>query len=307
MHAAHVGSAWQVETWEAVSLIPVYTALDDVDAMTRVTARLEELARTVPSLKFYARLARHALTLLLSHSPEEIVAHAKEVTGHAPRSYIGWATTQAFAARAFNQIGDHASAKAICEASLLHVDDADREYVTLFLHLDIEMAHAEAGLGQSDRGFSRIDALLVRFRESKHPLVQGLLHEARAKIAWAAGRLDEYDVSRITVERWFRPTGTPALIAKCERLTDLRWATASGRSRWRTPTSSPTRHPRGSRTRRARTDDRESRASRPRGRLRTGLPFWSGRRYGPTISSLPFTKSDAQAAMVRPPSPVVSS
>ena len=27
IHAAHVGSAWQVETWESAALIPIYTWL----------------------------------------------------------------------------------------------------------------------------------------------------------------------------------------------------------------------------------------------------------------------------------------
>ena len=83
------------------------------------------------------------------------------------------------------------------------------------------MAIAEAGLGRIDAGLARIDALLERFRHSQHPLVQGFLHEARAQIAWRAGRVEEYCLSLSLVEHWFRRTGTPALIAKCERLAEL--------------------------------------------------------------------------------------
>jgi hypothetical protein len=35
-------------------------------------------------------------------------------------------------------------------------------------------------------------------------------------------RIEEYERNLAAVERWFRPTGTPALIAKCERLARLR-------------------------------------------------------------------------------------
>ena len=53
------------------------------------------------------------------------------------------------------------------------------------------------------------------------PLVQGSLHEARAQLAWAAGREEDYALSLAKMEQWYRPTGTPALIAKCERLVEL--------------------------------------------------------------------------------------
>jgi hypothetical protein len=103
--------------------------------------------------------------------------------------------------------------KAICERALDHITD---------LRVDIEMAVAEAGLGQGNAGLARIDALLERFRGSDRPLVHGLLHEARAVIARMGGRVEEYDLSLALVEHWFRRTGTPALIAKCERLAELR-------------------------------------------------------------------------------------
>jgi hypothetical protein len=55
---------------------------------------------------------------------------------------------------------------------------------------------------------------------------QRLLHECRARIAWEAGRVEDYQRSLAEVERWFRPTGTPALIAKFDRLAALQHATS---------------------------------------------------------------------------------
>jgi hypothetical protein len=227
LHAAHVGSAWQVETWEAAALIPLHTALSDIVAVTRTADRLALLSTTVPSLKLYARLAELALTLVRGDWTEEGVAAAG--VDRPPRSYIGWATVIGFHAAGYNDRGQHAEAKATCERALAHVTDADREYVALFLGLDIEMAIAEAGLGDAPGGLARIDGLLDRFRASDHPLVQGFLHEARARIAWMAGRTDEYDVSLAVVERWFGPTGTPALVARWERLAELKGPVASRR------------------------------------------------------------------------------
>ncbi len=223
LHAAHVGSAWQVESWEGAALIPLYTNLSDVEGLTRVAARLEEQSTTVPSLKLYARLAHLSLSLVLGDSLRETAAQLEaELDDRPPRGFIGWAPCYGFLARGLNELGDHAGAKAACERALVHITDADRKFVTLFLPLDIQAAVAEAGLGEVDAGLARIDALIERFRESQHPLVQGFLHEARARIAWMAGRTDEYSLSLSLVEHWFRRTGTPALIAKCDRLAELR-------------------------------------------------------------------------------------
>jgi hypothetical protein len=221
LHAAHMGSTWQVQNWEGPCLIPVYTNLSDVESLTRVLAQLKELSVTVPSLKLYATLAETALMLVVGQAEEAEAVLVAELEDRPPRSFIGWASTYAFLARGYNERKDHAAAKRVCEQLLTHISDADKEYVALFLTVDVEMALAQAGLGEVDAGLSRIDALLARFRDSDHPLVQGLLHEARAKIAWTAGLIDEYRLSLTIVDHWFRRTGTPALVAKCERLADL--------------------------------------------------------------------------------------
>ena len=186
-----MGSAWQVENWEGACRIPLYTNLSDVAALTRVTAQLEELSTKVPSLKLYARLARLSLMLVVGEGAEAAPLLLSEIDEHPPRSFIGWAAVHGFLARGYNERGDHAAAKSICERALAHITDADRDYVSLFLPVDLQMAVAEAGLGQVDVGLARIDAQLTRFRESDHPLVQGFLHEARARIAWMAGLTEE--------------------------------------------------------------------------------------------------------------------
>ncbi len=222
LHAAHVGSAWQVETWEAASLIPIYATLSDIEALTRVAHQLEETSRTVPSLRLYSRLATLSLLLAVGHSADEVDQVSEmELSAYPPRGFIGWAAVHGFVARGKNERGQHAAAKVICERALAHITDADRQYVTMFLGVDIEMATAQAGLGETKEAFARIDGLLARFRASDHPLVQGSLHEARARMAWMAGRVDEYEVSLALVEFWYRRTGTPALIAKCDRLAEL--------------------------------------------------------------------------------------
>ena len=176
----------------------------------------------MPSLKFYAKMAQPLLMLVVGYREEAAPLIEAELESRPPRSFIGWAIFHGQLARAYNGLGEYAKAKVTCERALRYITDADREYVTLFLSVDLEMAAAEAGLGEVDASLSRIDALLHRFRDSDHPLLMGSLHEARAQVAWKVGRVEEYKLSLALVERFFRSTGTPALIAKCERLAELR-------------------------------------------------------------------------------------
>ncbi|HET8938807.1 MAG TPA: AAA family ATPase [Polyangiales bacterium] len=227
LHAAHVGSVWQVETWEAAALILIHSvAIGDVVSATQGIHRLDALSATVPSLKKYARLAENAL--ITAHSDVRYLRDMRtRYMNDAPRSYIGWAATQSSVIRSFNLIGDFKSAKEHGTAVLEHVTEADRELVALFLPVDIHMAFAEAGLGEVDAALTRLDRLIARFRDSDHPLLQGMLHETRAYICWTAKRVDEYEFSLAQVERWYRPTGNPTLIAKYERLADMSQTTKS--------------------------------------------------------------------------------
>ena len=222
LHAAHVGSAWQVETWEPAALLPVASRLRDVIGLTRIADRLEQMSESIPSMRTYQRLSYFALMRArgafstVEHLTLSLLASAE------PRSFIGWAQAIGVSARACNEVGDHAKAKTLCADALVHITDEDREYVGLFLDLDIEMAIAEAWLGDVDAGLARLDRLIERFRTCDHPLVLGCLHEARARIAWRAGLVAEYVHSLTVADKWFRATGTPSLIAKCDRLAALR-------------------------------------------------------------------------------------
>lgn len=110
----------------------------------------------------------------------------------------------------------------MCERALCEMTEEDRDFVGLFLQVDLQAAHADAGLGRTDLALARVDGLLHRFAPSGHPLALGLLHEARAQIAFHAGDEATYAADLAEVERLFRATGTPTLISKIEQLAALR-------------------------------------------------------------------------------------
>jgi hypothetical protein len=221
LHAAHVGSIWQVETWESSALILLYTSLSDVVSMTRVSHRLEAMSRTVPALRLHFRLAEAALSLA-SGDPTYAKRQVTEYLSFEPRRFIGWAATIGYVGMGFNEIGQHTEAKAALEQVLPHITDADREFTSLFLQLDLQYALALSHLGEHRRAFSIVDTLLARFESCAHPLTLGFLHETRARVSWNAGNVADYEKSLAATEDWFRGTGTPILIARCEKLARLR-------------------------------------------------------------------------------------
>ncbi|MFO0696593.1 MAG: protein kinase [Polyangiales bacterium] len=234
VHAAQVGSAWQVELWEAPASIPIACMLGDVVAMTRIHDRLQVASRTVPSLRLYHRLATVALSIVKNEPIEALTGILeRDVLAREPRSFIGWAMAQGIVAMRLNTSGRHAEAKAVAERVLAEMTDADRDFPVLYLSVDVEMAHAEAALGNVPGALARIDALLARYAPSEHPLVLGSLHEARARIAAVAGLGAIYEESLAGMERHYRSTGTPALVARCERIAELAYGpgvAANGRA-----------------------------------------------------------------------------
>jgi hypothetical protein len=223
IHAAHVGSVWQVETWEAAALLLVYPLIGDVVASTRLAHRLERLSKTVPSLKRYASLAREAVLLTRGDPTTRpmVARNIEEQLQRAPRSHIGWAGAMGYIARAYNQSGEAAAAKALCEKTLEHVSDADRDYILNFMLIEIELARAQAALGKPAEGLARVDGMIARHAQSGHRLGLGLLHESRATIAWAAGNTEVYEASLREMERCFLQTEEPSLVTRCRRLAEL--------------------------------------------------------------------------------------
>jgi len=231
LHAIQIGSASQVELWEPAALILVYATIGDLVEMRRVSEQLQGLARSVPSLARYAELAALAFELTnadrgenhaadgsgpaLANNHERVVERARALlAGHEPRSFIGWAAVSGYLARALNMLGRHGEARSACEATLAHLGPEDRPLVALFLNLEVELAVAEAGLGDFDAARRRLDDLLVYHGSSDNPLTRGRLHEAYARAAASAQEWNTYRHHLEETRSWYRGTGTPALIAR---------------------------------------------------------------------------------------------
>jgi hypothetical protein len=79
-------------------------------------------------------------------------------------------------------LGQYAQARQVCQAALATRNEADLVFVVMFLHVQLELAIAEAGLGEAPLAHARLAALSVRHAAAS-PLMLGAVHEARVRVA----------------------------------------------------------------------------------------------------------------------------
>lgn len=234
VHAIQIGSAWQVELWEPAAMILVHTTMCDVVEMRRVVDRLNELSRAHPSLARYARMAELALVLARDDELADrgqrgdgtatgraLVDALELLQREAPRSFIGWGAVCGYVARALNLLERHAEAKACAEQALSHLRPEDRPFVALFLNVEIELALANAALGNHTEARRQMDDLLAFHHASDNPLTRGRLHVAFAQVAARAGDWTTFRHHAEEARGWFQSTGASVLIARVDRLRAL--------------------------------------------------------------------------------------
>jgi len=104
------------------------------------------------------------------------------------------------------------------------LDDArDPAMRVLFPYLRCQrvMGLAEDALGRSVEAAARLERAIEVAEAHDCPVLAGELHEARARVAFAAGDRLLFEVHRAKCAAWLRPTENPGLIAVVERLVEL--------------------------------------------------------------------------------------
>jgi tetratricopeptide (TPR) repeat protein len=215
VHAIQRGTAWQVETWTFSGLITVYLRMHDPARLKFCVEQLKRLGAEVPSLRLAERRARAAY-FVLRGTPAEALPLFEEA--EEPVAVTGWARGEGVHARAHNDLGDHERAREICSHALARLSAEDLRFPALNLGVSIELARAEAALGNVSLAEDQLRALLAAHEDGANPLTMGALHEACAEVASRRGDQTARLHHVLEVERWYRPTKGPSLIARCQRL-----------------------------------------------------------------------------------------
>lgn len=209
--AIQLGSTWQTETWAPADDMTLALRTHDALLMKRAAEELTRLAATAPSL---ALVARHAQGMHLLLRGQYLPALDALNTGDAPVSHLGWGRSRSALARAYNGLGRHQDARAVALDALGYLDDDDLTYTRMHLGLLIELALAEAALGEITAGARRIDDLLIANTVNSSPLTMAALHEARARIALLGRDYGECRKQLELLGHWIEPLGIPTLLER---------------------------------------------------------------------------------------------
>jgi len=211
--ALRAGAAWQIVAVGAVGLS--FGALWNHDAALakRGAAELARLSEQLPSFRYEARRARATYLVLTGRYAEAIALLS---TDDEPRS-AGWMRGCGVLARAYNRNGEHARAKEVCLRALEGKSDEDLSFTLMALHTQIELALAEAALGNFEAARTLADRLLVRHAENG-PIALGTLHELRARVALIEGDLPTCRDHCMTMRMLFTVTELTTLRELSERL-----------------------------------------------------------------------------------------
>jgi serine/threonine protein kinase len=215
VHAIQRGTAWQAETWTFSALVAIHIRTHNALGVKYCVEQLKRLDAEVPSLKITTRRAQ-GVYLTLRGSAAEALTWLNEP--EEPLAVAGWARTQGVRARAYNMLNQHATAREVCVAALAHLSPTDLEFPAMNLLVLVELALAEAGLGQHALAADRLDRLLATFGAQPGPLTMSALHEARVRVAVLMQDRPAIEHHLDRLDHWLRSTGERSLIARGERI-----------------------------------------------------------------------------------------
>jgi hypothetical protein len=120
-----------------------------------------------------------------------------------------------------NEVGRHEEALAVCRDALAHAGALARAYPMAYEHLEREGALATAGAGRADEAARWLDELLELHADDEHPLLIGLLHRDRARIAQMESDEIQFDRHSTAARAQFERTENPALLNQGRRLAQM--------------------------------------------------------------------------------------
>lgn len=217
VHALQRGASWQIEIWNPSSIATMSFRQRDAMSVKRAAAQLHQLASDTPSLRATEHRARTSY-LLLRERFQDAAEQAKQARDLGDREAIGTTNGAGLLAAAYNNTDRPNKARAVCMQALARLSPEDLTYPPLVLSCQIELAHAEAGLGNYALAARQLDELLAQHKPQKGPLTLGALHEARALVAQRAGEVALVQEHSAAMSEWYRRTGCVPLIQHGQRI-----------------------------------------------------------------------------------------
>ena len=214
LDAIQRGTAWQAELLAPRHQMRLASWTQDVVTNKRAVRTLATLVQEIPSFGATERRARAADLVLRRRYREALplLEIDEPPRPNGPFIFMRW-----LLAVAYNGLGEHEKARALCLDELSRLTDQDRAFVVLNLPIEGELALAHAQLGSVETAVEQLDALLTE-HASKGALILGYLHRMRARVALVARQLDLAEQHVAAMESCYRPLRVPSLFIVCDEL-----------------------------------------------------------------------------------------
>ena len=213
-----LGAMPQLDAWQAGASAYAYAHNRDVPGLTRVIAKLTDLVDQGYAFGAILDLtrgeylrergdpegARTVLERLLAR-----IADDDELVGQPARIAL---------AETLLALGDLERAEVAAREALERASNPAVGRLTHELRAVRVLALVEARRGRVDEAVRLLADGIQRAEALGYPSVCGLMHEARARVALAAGEKAAFRLHLDAAERWLRPTRNPALIAQVDQL-----------------------------------------------------------------------------------------
>ncbi|MEY4579686.1 MAG: hypothetical protein RL701_4389 [Pseudomonadota bacterium] len=214
------GSVWIADLLVALEFVPFHLS-GDVLGLKRSVELLQTLVPVHPELTLHLEIARAMYLGHLQRPERALQIYASIAAQIEPFEDPYWSQAQGHWAQCLNQVGQYAQALERCHAALDAIAADKEDFVVAYQQLEREAAVALSGLGRHAEAALLLDQLLAVFGREEQPLIVGLLHRDRARVAAAAGDAPTFQTHAVAVHDRFRSTGNPALIAQLRGLDEL--------------------------------------------------------------------------------------
>jgi tRNA A-37 threonylcarbamoyl transferase component Bud32/tetratricopeptide (TPR) repeat protein len=228
---ARYGSSWVVDLLVASEFIP-YHLSGDLVGLKRCVQQLEALVAKHPSLALHLEVARAMYEGHRGRPERALDTYEQLADGIVPYADPIWSYAQAHACECLNALGRHEEALSRASDALEAVGaEAVRDFPFAYQQLAREAAIALSGLGQYAQAATQLDALIERDGDRDQPLLIGLLHRDRARVAVADRDREAFFLHADEARVRFRTAQNPALVAQARRLGELARSTGLDKGR----------------------------------------------------------------------------
>jgi hypothetical protein len=169
-------------------------------------------------LNIFVRSGRASLAHLRGDPAGGAELHQQLLADITPWKVPGWCSFHTDYVMALNDAQQFEKAKAMLGPLRARVRPEDKVYSIYYARPDLELAIAEAGLGNFPRAVALVEAVLEAEASGTNPRFMGTAHAYRARVALMMEDAESFRHHHERMAHWFAMTDNPSLLRKVELL-----------------------------------------------------------------------------------------